>query len=238
MNLVMVTMLALCGLAVFTACEDSTAPVGNGTLEVRTALPTSTLIGAMPDGGVQEPSDVDSIRITRVRALFSRIKLHGATEDTTDAAGRVIRAGPMVLTWTRDTVTTAFSAPLPPGRYDRMKLELHRFSASEAATYRNDTTFAAFATEQDRVTLILEGTSWSNDVATPFTVTSDRTEQLWVAVDPYFEITASSTTHVVLDLSAVEVFRVGGRLLAPHDPAVRTQLQAKLRTMLRLRKGT
>jgi hypothetical protein len=193
---------------------------------------------AMPDGSVQEPGEVDSIRITRVRALFSRIKLHGSTEDTSDIAGRVVKAGPVVLTWSNDTVTAAFAAPLPAGLYDRMKLELHKFTASEAATYRNDTTFADFATDKDRVTLIIDGISWKDSVGTPFTLASDRTENLWVVLEPYFEITASSTMTVVLDFDAVELFRIGGRVINPNNTQVKTLLQTRLRTLLRLRKHT
>ena len=230
-------IVALCAslALVITACEDSTAPTEQGTLLVRTAIPTMVISQAMPDGSVQEPGEVDSIRITRVRALFSRIKLHGSTEDTSDIAGRVVKAGPVVLTWSNDTVTAAFAAPLPAGLYDRMKLELHKFTASEAATYRNDTTFADFATEKDRVTLIIDGMSWSDDVATPFTLTSDRTENIWISVRPPFEITASSTTSVVIDTDLVDVFRIGGSLLHPSNSAVRTQLHTRLRTLLRLR---
>jgi hypothetical protein len=173
-----------------------------------------------------------------VRALFSRIKLHGSTEDTSDIAGRVVKAGPVVLTWSNDTVTAAFAAPLPAGLYDRMKLELHKFTAAEAATWRNDTTFADFATASDRVTLIIDGVTWKDSVMTPFTLASDRTENLWVVLEPYFEITASSTTTVVLDFDAVELFRIGGRVINPNNTQVKTLLQTRLRTLLRLRKHT
>jgi hypothetical protein len=233
-------IVALCAsiALVINACEDSTAPTEQGTLLVRTAIPTMVISQAMPDGSVQEPGEVDSIRITRVRALFSRIKLHGSTEDTSDIAGRVVKAGPVVLTWSNDTVTAAFAAPLPAGLYDRMKLELHKFTASEAATWRNDTTFADFATASDRVTLIIDGVTWKDSVMTPFTLASDRTENLWVVLEPYFEITASSTTTVVLDFDAVELFRIGGRVINPNNTQVKTLLQTRLRTLLRLRKHT
>lgn len=233
-------IVALCAsiALVINACEDSTAPTEQGTLLVRTAIPTMVISQAMPDGSVQEPGEVDSIRITRVRALFSRIKLHGSTEDTSDIAGRVVKAGPVVLTWSNDTVTAAFAAPLPAGLYDRMKLELHKFSASDAATWRNDTTFADFATASDRVTLIIDGVTWKDSVMTPFTLASDRTENLWVVLEPYFEITASSTTTVVLDFDAVELFRIGGRVINPNNTQVKTLLQTRLRTLLRLRKHT
>jgi hypothetical protein len=233
-------IVALCAsiALVINACEDSTAPTEQGTLLVRTAKPTMVISQAMPDGSVQEPGEVDSIRITRVRALFSRIKLHGSTEDTSDIAGRVVKAGPVVLTWSNDTVTAAFAAPLPAGLYDRMKLELHKFTAAEAATWRNDTTFADFATASDRVTLIIDGVTWKDSVMTPFTLASDRTENLWVVLEPYFEITASSTTTVVLDFDAVELFRIGGRVINPNNTQVKTLLQTRLRTLLRLRKHT
>jgi hypothetical protein len=233
-------IVALCAsiALVINACEDSTAPTEQGTLLVRTAIPTMVISQAMPDGSVQEPGEVDSIRITRVRALFSRIKLHGSTEDTSDIAGRVVKAGPVVLTWSNDTVTAAFAAPLPAGLYDRMKLELHKFTAAEAATWRNDTTFADFATASDRVTLIIDGVTWKDSVMTPFTLASDRTENLWVVLEPYFEITASSTTTVVLDFDAVELFRIGGRVINPNNTQVKTLLQTRLRTLLRLRKHT
>ncbi|MBU3742030.1 MAG: hypothetical protein FGM24_07055 [Candidatus Kapabacteria bacterium] len=220
-----------------TSCTDSTSPSDRGTLIVQTNLKSGAIAAAMPDGNVQDSSDIDSITLTRVRILVSRIKLHGVDEDTTDATGRVVKAGPAVITWTRDSVATVFASALPVGRYDRMKLEMHKFSASEADAYRSDPVFADFATVKDRVTVIIEGHVWSDSVMTSFTLTTDRTENLWIAVDPYFDITESSTTNVIIDADAVDVFRIGGSLLHPSDNNVRTQLQTRLRTLLRLRKA-
>lgn len=219
------------------SCTDSTSPSDRGTLIIQTNLKSASITSAMPDGSLQDSSDIDSITLTRVRILVSRIKLHGVDEDTTDDTGRVIKAGPAVITWTRDSVATVFASALPVGRYDRMKLELHKFSASEADTYRNDPIFADFATIKDRVTVILDGHVWSDSGMTSFTLTTDRTENLWIAVDPYFEIAESSTTNVIIDADAVDVFRLGGSLLHPSNSIVRTQLQTRLRTLLRLRKA-
>lgn len=230
-----IAAMTVCLLAVV-SCEDSTAPAQQGTIVVRTNIIGPTVTAAMPDGSTQSPDEVDSVRVQRIRVLISRIKLHATAEDTSDQAGRDVKAGPAIVTWTRDTLTTVFAAPVPTGRYDRVKLEMHKFSAAEAATYRNDSAFADFATASDRVTLIIDGVTWKDSVMTPFTLASDRTENLWVVLEPCFEITASSTTTVVLDFDAVELFRIGGRVINPSNAQVKTLLQTRLRTLLRLRK--
>ena len=232
-----VAAMTVCLLAVV-SCEDSTAPAQQGTIVVRTNIIGPTVTAAMPDGSTQSPDEVDSVRVQRIRVLISRIKLHATAEDTSDQAGRDIKAGPAIVTWTRDTLTTVFAAPVSTGRYDRVKLEMHKFSAAEAATYRNDSIIADFATASDRVTLIIDGVTWKDSVMTPFTLASDRTENLWVVLEPCFEITASSTTTVVLDFDAVELFRIGGRVINPSNAQVKTLLQTRLRTLLRLRKHT
>ena len=232
-----VAAMTVCLLAVV-SCEDSTAPAQQGTIVVCTNIIGPTVTAAMPDGSTQSPDEVDSVRVQRIRVLISRIKLHATAEDTSDQAGRDIKAGPAIVTWTRDTLTTVFAAPVSTGRYDRVKLEMHKFSAAEAATYRNDSIFADFATASDRVTLIIDGVTWKDSVMSPFTLASDRTENLWVVLEPYFEITASSTTTVVLDFDAVELFRIGGRVINPSNAQVKTLLQTRLRTLLRLRKHT
>jgi len=232
-----IAAMTVCLLAVV-SCEDSTAPAQQGTIVVRTNIIGPTVTTAMPDGSTQSPDEVDSVRVQRIRVLISRIKLHATAEDTSDQAGRDINVGPAVITWTRDTLTTVFATAVPAGRYDRVKLEMHKFSAAEAVTYRSDSTFADFATASDRVTVIIDGVSWKDGIMSPFTIASDRTENLWVVVEPYFEIAESTTTTVVLDFDAVELFRIGGRVISPGNAQVRTLLQTRLRTLLRLRKHT
>jgi hypothetical protein len=223
---------------VLTSCSESTDPSGDGQVVLQTQFTSSTVTSSIVKGGdeTQGFPEIDSVRIDSVRILLSRIKLHRDDEDTNDNVGRNVKTGPALIVWARGGLRTAFAVPVPNGKYNKVKLEMHKFSGSEAKQYENDPVFRDFATDKDRVTLIVNGTKWQNGDSTSFTLTSDRTENLWMKVEPYFEVTSSSTSNIVLDFDPVEIFRVGGRVLDPADLVVKASLEAKLKNILRLRR--
>lgn len=223
---------------VLTSCSESTDPSGDGQVTMQTQFTSSTVTSSIAKGGdeTQGFAEVDSIRVDSVRILLSRIKLHRDDEDTNENVGKNVKTGPALIVWSRGQVRTAFVAPVPNGKYNKVKLEMHKFSGSEAKTYENDPVFGDFATDKDRVTIIVNGTKWKNGDSASFALTSDRTENLWIKFDPYFEVTGSSNTNIVLDFDPVDVFRIGGRVLDPSDLSVRAALEAKLKLILRLRR--
>lgn len=225
---------SLAVLTIVTSCTDATNPSDEARLELQTSMTESTVQGITAKGDGAERQGVDSVRIDSVRILFSRIKLHRADEDTS-GEGRDVKTGPLVLTWNRGRYTTTTAVAVPTGRYERIKLEMHKFSGSEANRFRGDATFGDFV-EPERVTVIVDGTVYADGATTPYRLVSDRTENLWLRAEPYFEITASTTTSMVVDFDAVDVFRAGGSLLDPRSPLARGILEGRLKTMLRLRR--
>lgn len=224
----------LIGLATLAlvSCKQSTTPTPEGTLAMETSLPSSSVTGMTLKGDHVEGIDCDSVRITRVRVLLSRIKLQRSEEDT-NATGHEVKAGPAVITFEKGKVSTFFATTVPVGKYDKMKLEIHRFTPGEVLTYRNDSVFADFATA-DRNTFIIEGTVWNGGVGTAFTQTSDDVENVWVKAEPYFEVTESSTTTISFNFDAATWLKVGGKVKDPRDGGMKDDLKFKLKNLFKL----
>jgi len=221
-------------IALIAGCTSSSDPSPEPRLEMRTSMSSDMVkASSVKTGAVQGGLFADSIRVDSVRILISRIKLKRSDEDTTNG-GRDVKTGPALIVFARAGVRTAFNTPIPTGTYDKIKLEMHKFSGSEAEQYRNDPVFRDFAT--DRVTVIVDGTVYEGGTGTAFRLENDDTENLWMKFDPSISITASTTTSVTLDFDAVQVFRAGGSLLHPRDPRAGGLLKERLKLAFKLTK--
>lgn len=231
----MVMVAALSTMIVVSSC--STDPNAEPRLEMQTEMNSSMVVAGERSGTVDGFRTIDSIRINRARILISRIKLHTAEDDTADNKGRDVKVGPAVIDFTKDKVSTVFATAIPVGRYEKIKLEMHKFSGSEADTYTADPIFGPFAFPE-RITLIVDGTVYANGLAVgdTFTWTDDQTKNLWIKFDPFVEITASSTTTVVLNFDPVVAFRSGGSLLDPKRSDKKDELRLRLWSALFMRR--
>ncbi|HRK03895.1 MAG TPA: DUF4382 domain-containing protein [Chlorobiota bacterium] len=176
---------------------------------------------------------IDSVRIDRVRILVSRVKLHVSKHDTT-TGGCDVKGGPLVLTFDDDSTTPVLSAPLPKGRYEKIKLEMHKFSSDEAGVYASDTVFSDFC-EPRRVTIIVEGRYWADSTEKTFTLSDDETANLWINIDPYVEIAEDGGEGLLLDFNALKSFRVRGRVIDPDDDDARYVLRGRLKFSIKAR---
>lgn len=227
--------IGLAALVSLTSCS-STDPNDEPRLIMQTEIATSTVTASGEKSGtIKGFADIDSIRIHRTRVLVSRIKLHTAEDGEDNNKGKDVKIGPAVIDFTKDKVSTIFSTAIPVGRYEKIKLEMHKFSSSEASTYALDGTFGAFAVPE-RITLIVNGTMYVNGVAEDFTWTDDQTSNLWIKFDPFIEVTASSTTSVVLNFDPAVAFRSGGKLLDPKKSDIKDLLRSQMWKALFLRR--
>jgi len=214
------------------SCKSSTTPAAEGTLSMETSIPTATVQSMMMKGEHAEALNCDSVRVSRVRLLLSRIKLQTETDDS-GTGGRDVKAGPAVITFERGRITSVFATTVPIGRYNRIKLESHRFTPPEVITWAGDPVFGDFATAE-RNTVIIEGTVWNDGVATDFVQTSDNTENLTIKAEPYFEITESTATTLKFDFDAVEWLKVGGKIRDPRDAENKNDMKLRLKTFFKL----
>ncbi|CAN5435524.1 hypothetical protein BH10BAC6_BH10BAC6_12390 [soil metagenome] len=214
------------------SCKSSTTPAGEGSLSMETSIPSATVQSMMIKCDHAEGLNCDSVRISRVRLLLSRIKLQTESDDS-GTGGRDVKAGPAVITFERGKVTSVFATTVPVGRYNRIKLESHRFSPSEVVTWAADPVFGVFATAE-RNTVVIEGTVWNGGVATDFVQTSDNTENMTIKAEPYFEITESTATTLKFDFDAVEWLKVGGKVRDPRDGDNKNDMKLRLKTFFKL----
>jgi hypothetical protein len=209
--------------------EESTAP--EASVQVHTQLAASVVTArntsaATPLGG---GATVDSLQLTRVRILLSRLKLH-PTQDT-GVGGRDVKVGPFVAVFTAQPQLLG-STSLPGGTYRWVKLEFHRFSDSEAARYAADTLFRDFALP-DRASLILEGTLFVADSAIPFVYRSTVTANAALSLDPPASVAEGEVLRILLQFEPRQVFRRGNLVVDPRDPRWRSDIENALRDALK-----
>ncbi|NQW29308.1 MAG: hypothetical protein HQ472_02195 [Ignavibacteria bacterium] len=227
MSIVLTTTLVLVG------CTSSTTPAGSGKMSVTSSL-SATSVNSVNSSvkGNNSVQAVDSISVQRLRILFSRIKAH--TNDTSEGNGKSMKVGPAMLTFT-DVTTLVFATDLPVGTYQRLKLEMHKFSSSEANTYKGDPVFGDFA-YPEKLTVIIDGTQYKDGVSTPFTLTFDDTENFWLIFTDPLVVTEGGTAEAILELDIAELFRVSGVVIDVNDLDNRKDLRKRLKQAFKLHK--
>ncbi len=232
-SLKVVLSILLTATIVLSGCTSSTSPAGTGRMTMSTSLTASSVNSVNLSGkGNNSVQAADSIQIQRCRILFSRIKAH--QDDTSEDGGSNVKVGPAMLTFA-DVTSLVFATDLPAGTYRRMKLEMHKFSSSEAATYKGDPVFGDFA-YPEKLTVVIDGVQFKNGVDTPFTLTFDDTENFWLIFTDPLVITDGGTAEAILDLDVVELFKVGGVVIDVNDIDNRKELRKRLKTAFKLHK--
>lgn len=226
LGIMVVTLAAIAGLS---SCKTSTDPNDEPRLEMQAEMTSSTVTAGDKSETIEGLRLIDSIKIQRARILISRIKLHTAEDGEDDNKGKDVKIGPALIDIQRGKISTVFASAIPVGKYEKIKLEMHKFSSSEAVTYASDPVFGPFAVPE-KVTLIVDGSLWVNGVEETFTWKDDETANRWIKFDPFVEVVSSSTTTVVLNFDPVTAFRVGGggALLDPKDEGKRSILRGRL----------
>ncbi|HYF04330.1 MAG TPA: hypothetical protein VEC36_13185 [Patescibacteria group bacterium] len=202
------------------ACSESTTDVNSSqpqlrlTSEMSTAHVSGTTLKSGGDIGFSEGATVDSLRITAVRTLISRIKLHRDKEDST--GDRDFKSQPVILTARADTSYVVTTQAIPAGTYDKVKFEFHKLSSSEANNVANDTNFRYF-TQPDRATFVIEGILYKNGTPENFTYRSDATANLNLNIQPALTISEGTTATVALRYDPLMIFKTGQQILDPRD---------------------
>lgn len=204
-------------LFTFACSDDATSTDGNVTVESSLSNPTVSSFVKSSDR-VQGGSIIDSITVTKVRVLVSRMILHpDNSADTNDSTNdKKIKLEPFLYVADSTGTRVVASGSVPNGTFDKIKWEIHRFSSSEVPSYTNDTIYRDFVTG-DRYTSIIEGWLVRNGVRERFVYRSDATSNITIKFEP--SVTASDATPLILSLmfDARSAFFKDGEILDPTD---------------------
>ncbi len=229
----------LLSLTLLISCsdDDTTGPDTSTNVAIRVEMPEPVVRAAAMQGKgtgdvTLNSGGIDSISVDRVRLLISRIKLTGVfLGDSLDFNEPDIKTEPVVLTV--DTTTGGqplLEATIPPGDYEKIKFEFHRFSTSELSDYAGDATFGDFATS-DRKSSIMEGRIYCDGVAEPFVFSGDATANLSVFFDSDIQVDEVDISELILefDPSTLFVDSKSGDLIDPRDSKNENDIEKNLK---------
>ncbi|MBK6290852.1 MAG: hypothetical protein IPH85_02655 [Ignavibacteria bacterium] len=223
-------------LFVFACSGDTTSTDSTVTVESSLSNPTVSSFAKSSDR-VQGGSIIDSITVTKVRVLVSRMILHpDNSADTNDSTNdKKIKLEPFLYVADSTGTRLVASSSVPNGTYDKIKWEIHRFSSSEVPSYTNDTIFRDFVTG-DRYTSIIEGWLVRNGVRERFVYRSDATSNITIKFEP--SITASDASPLILSLmfDARSTFYKDGEILDPADSKNESKIDNNIKEAFRSNK--
>jgi hypothetical protein len=207
--------------------NDTTASSDQSTMTTSTTMEGGA-VSSMYDGKTPKIDagglTADSVVITRARIVIRTLKLHqiGDADDTIphqehDEDKGEIKAGPFIAEFDATGAKIVSTVTIPPGTYDRVKFEIHKLNETEDPSLLNNSLYGDFV-NGGRYTFIIEGFSWVNGVAYPFTFKSSRTENVQVFFDTAIVFSAGKSYDLALNFSPKLMFgRVGLRPLDPRE---------------------
>ena len=137
------------------SCSDSTNPDTN-SVQVSSGLTQSSVRSSVSknDVSIQASEFADSLMITDFKMLISRVKFHGGTASSTDTTfddskGLQLVTGAYVVRSDSNNSSVIFAdASITAGTYNKIKIEMHRFTPSEIVNYLNKAFFGDFITTE------------------------------------------------------------------------------------------
>ncbi len=200
------------------ACSDTTSPTEDPVIKTIGELETPyvTTMNVLKKNDQIMENEVDSIKIIRIRILMSEMKLFAA--DDNSEIGKVIKTDPFVYDLSLTGGLTVLSEnEVSAGTYDKVKLEFHRFSASQLNEYENELVFKDFATA-DRYSIIIEGITYKADNPSTFVFKSQMTANLSLMFEPPISLNNGSHTTLSISLNPNFFFKKWGSIIDPADP--------------------
>lgn len=199
-------------------CSDTTAPAKDPNVIVIGEMATRyvNIISMIKKNDKIQANEVDSIKIIRIRLLFSDMKLFADSIDTT--VGKVLKTGPFVYDINETNgISSLANSSVPSGVYEKIKFEFHRLSANEANQYANDPVLKDFATT-DRYSVLIEGITYKDGNPTLFNFKAQITANLSLKFDPALNFQNNTTNTISLQLDPNFFFKKWESILDPNDP--------------------
>jgi hypothetical protein len=187
----------------------------------------------VPVSGTQ-PGIVDSLVVSRVRVLVRAVQLHQEGKD--DASGfETVQMEPIVLSASAAWTAAVQVRDFPTSTYDAVRCELYRLSDAEAQAYTDHPDFGDFA-GAERYSVIIEGTVYKGEEATPFRFATNPTQQLWLQFASPLGVPRGSTTDITLSVRIPTLFLTGEGIVDPTQTSNRSFIEARLLEALRIAK--
>lgn len=217
MKALQIIAIAIISLMFVVGCDNSSSPTVDPNVKITAELATPIVkmasVGKIKDQ--IQSNEVDSIKIIRVRILMSRMMMHLENDNST--TGSVIKTEPFIY----DLNTSGAQAiignhSVPAGLYEKVKVEIHRFSTSELSQYASNPIFTDFATSE-RNTILIEGITYLNGNPSTFTYKSNAVANLSLKMEPSLNLKNNSNTTIALQVDPNFFFKKWESILDPND---------------------
>jgi hypothetical protein len=218
--------LAVTALLTLSSCSDDPAASEQyGTVAVRSELTTAAVSSAFrKDGSITAGPTCDSVLISRVRFVFSDMKMHLDGADSSDDKG-VVQTGPFIMDYRPGMIIHNDSASIPVGTYDRIKYEIHKLKDGEDDAAIADPDFADFVKDGARYTYIIEGVIYNGNNASAFTFYSSKNENLNLSFDIPITVIDGGYAPVTLQFDPTMIFKQGSKPLDPRYEENRNDIE-------------
>lgn len=203
-------------IGAFIGCgDDPVVPEATGTITVSSEMTSGSVSGTFTkDGDVTAGPTCDSVVISKMRFVFSDMKMHRDNDDSTEDRG-VIKTGPFIMEYVPRAVKLITTSTLPVGTYDKVKYEIHKLDDSKDTAALNDPAFADFI-NGGRFTYIIEGLIWNSNSAVAFAFKSSKNENLELTFDVPVTVSESVPAPITLQLDPSTIFKQGSKPLDPR----------------------
>ncbi|MEI6089213.1 MAG: hypothetical protein WCR42_02060 [bacterium] len=217
MKKILFSILAIAISFAMYSCKDTTGPDDTATINLRSQLENSTVkLNTLLYKGNINSSDIDSIKIKKVRILITEVKFHAATE-TDDSKDNLFKSGPLLLVVdSTGTYIEMASGTIPSDDYSKLKFEIHRFEASVLSQYINSSLFNNFATSE-RYSVIINGISYKNGIGTRFEYKGTPNVNLTCTFPSNINIPGNQESNFYLMFDPNYCFKTDSEIYDPSD---------------------
>jgi hypothetical protein len=240
MKRIIILMFALIFAA---SCSDSSNPDTN-SVQVSSGLTQSSVRSSVSknDVSIQASEFADSLMITDFKMLISRVKFHGGTASSTDTTfddskGLQLVTGAFVVRSDSNNSSVIFAdASITAGTYNKIKIEMHRFTPSEIVNYLNKAFFGDFITTE-RPTFVVRGKYYKDGVTHDFTFYSDVVLNYTFNLNPPVVIGATGEYRFAFELDPAVLFVDGsGNILVPDNTVHQKIIESNIKVTMKLKK--
>ncbi len=230
----LLTILIIMTFCLISSCSDSNDPSNKATLNIKSELTQGTV--QLTDLVNKEISvlktEVDSVRINKVRILLSRIKLH-LKNNSNENDDKAFHTGPFIFVGdSTDSYFDLANGQIDAGTYEKIKFEIHRFEPNELSQYKNNQTFKDFATD-NRYTTIFEGIAYKNGEAYPFIYDGTVTANLSLDFETPIVLQENITTNIYFQINPFNLLKSGGSILDPRDEENRNNIDNLIKSAIK-----
>ncbi len=221
-------------------CTSTTTPSNSPNVTMQSQFSATKVTPTATKGEHQitdfKGSFVDSLEVTSARIFVRDIKMHHSEDDSLiDEKDEEIKLGPFVFTFDAAGARVVTSAVIPPGNYDRIKFEMHKYDADKDKDGydKGDTAVNEFISG-DGYTFLISGFVWKGGVRSPFVYASKVTVNLNLRFPQDVVLGSDAVSTLLLQLDPWIMFHVTGFAVDPRDDANRHIIDDAIKSSFKL----